>query len=229
MISRPTSAKTSSCPARRRGLLLLHPDIPARYRKGTSGGHAEAIRLRCRSGRAAKRPGAGPLFSGVTKKLVLPTRRPPRARSSRTGPNIRAPTRQRASAWRPPAARRVMSSCCPVSRSCGMRRASKLPIRSRATWNRTRAVGTLRTDHEFATGVRTAAAGALYRPVRADRAHGRGRCKSYCGHGDRQPRATAARVGVPGAVRSVMPPSQRAPDDLNGFHCTGITLRGPGG
>jgi hypothetical protein len=163
MISRPTSAKTSSCPARRRGLLLLHPDIPARYRKGTSGGHAEAIRLRCRSGRAAKRPGAGPLFSGVTKKLVLPTRRPPRARSSRTGPNIRAPTRQRASAWRPPAARRVMSSCCPVSRSCGMRRASKLPIRSRATWNRTRAVGTLRTDHEFATGVRTAAAGALYR------------------------------------------------------------------
>jgi hypothetical protein len=59
-----------------------------------------------------------------------------------------------------------MSSWCPVLRSCGMRRASKLPIHSEATWNRTRAVRTSPAHHEFATGARTADAGVPHRRSR---------------------------------------------------------------
>jgi hypothetical protein len=61
-------------------------------------GRAEAVRPHCRSGRAVKQPGAGPLFSGATKRPVLATRLRRKIRSSKTGPNTQPPTRPLASA-----------------------------------------------------------------------------------------------------------------------------------
>jgi hypothetical protein len=63
--------------ARRRSLLARH-----RNRKGKLGGLEVAVRPRFRSGRAVKRPGAGALFSGATKRPVLPTRPMHKTRSS---------------------------------------------------------------------------------------------------------------------------------------------------
>jgi hypothetical protein len=56
-----------------------------------------------------------------------------------------------------------------------LRRASKLTIRSRATWNQARAARRPRTRHDFTTAVRTAGVGAPFRTTHDTRALRSGR------------------------------------------------------